>query len=43
VSGIWIDRDENRAHSRDERIGVQAFDESVEFTYRLMKAMGRGK
>jgi acetylornithine deacetylase/succinyl-diaminopimelate desuccinylase-like protein len=40
VSGVWIDSDENRAHGRDERVGVQAFDESVEFTYRLIKAMG---
>jgi acetylornithine deacetylase/succinyl-diaminopimelate desuccinylase-like protein len=40
VSGVWMDVDENRAHGRDERIGVQAFDESVEFTYRLIKAMG---
>jgi acetylornithine deacetylase/succinyl-diaminopimelate desuccinylase-like protein len=29
---------ENRAHGRDERIGIQAFDASVEFTYRLLKA-----
>jgi acetylornithine deacetylase/succinyl-diaminopimelate desuccinylase-like protein len=43
VSGIWIDIDENRAHGRDERVGVEAFDESVEFTYRLIKAMGRAK
>jgi acetylornithine deacetylase/succinyl-diaminopimelate desuccinylase-like protein len=43
VSGIWIDTDENRAHGRDERLGVQSFDESVEFTYRLIKAMGRAK
>lgn len=41
VSGVWQDVDENRAHGRDERIGVHAFDQSVEFTYRLMKAMGR--
>jgi acetylornithine deacetylase/succinyl-diaminopimelate desuccinylase-like protein len=41
VSGVWMDADENRAHGRDERIGVQAFDESVEFTYRLIKAMGQ--
>jgi len=39
ISGVWEDVDENRAHGRDERIGVQAFDESVEFTYRLIKAM----
>jgi acetylornithine deacetylase/succinyl-diaminopimelate desuccinylase-like protein len=43
VSGVWIDADENRAHGRDERVGVQAFDESVEFTYRLIRAMGRPK
>ena len=43
VSGVWIDVNENRAHGRDERVGVQAFDESVEFTYRLIKAMGRAK
>jgi acetylornithine deacetylase/succinyl-diaminopimelate desuccinylase-like protein len=41
VSGVWEDVDENRAHGRDERVGVLAFDESVEFTYRLLKAMGR--
>ena len=41
VSGVWEDIDENRAHGRDERVGVKAFDESVEFTYRLVKAMGR--
>jgi len=40
VSGIWEDVDENRAHGRDERVGIQAFDASVEFTYRLLKAMG---
>jgi acetylornithine deacetylase/succinyl-diaminopimelate desuccinylase-like protein len=37
LSGIWIDQDENRAHGRDERIGVREFDESVEYTYRLVK------
>jgi len=40
ASGIWIEMDENRAHGRDERVGQQAFDESVEYTYRLVKAMG---
>jgi len=43
VSGVWIDGDENRAHGRDERVGVESFDESVEFTYRLIKEMGRAK
>jgi acetylornithine deacetylase/succinyl-diaminopimelate desuccinylase-like protein len=40
ISGVWQDVDENRAHGRDERIGVRAFDESVEFTYRLLKTFG---
>ena len=39
VSGIWMDADENRAHGRDERVSVKGFDESVEFTYRLLKTM----
>jgi acetylornithine deacetylase/succinyl-diaminopimelate desuccinylase-like protein len=43
ISGVWQDVDENRAHGRDERIGVEAFDESVEFTYRLLKAMSSAK
>jgi acetylornithine deacetylase/succinyl-diaminopimelate desuccinylase-like protein len=43
VNGIFQDVDENRAHGRDERVGVRAFDESVEFTYRLLKTMGRSK
>jgi acetylornithine deacetylase/succinyl-diaminopimelate desuccinylase-like protein len=41
ISGVWQDVDENRAHGRDERIGIRAFDESVEFTYRLLKGMSR--
>jgi acetylornithine deacetylase/succinyl-diaminopimelate desuccinylase-like protein len=43
ISGVWQDVDENRAHGRDERIGTHAFDESVEFTYRLLKAMSSAK
>ena len=41
LSGVWIDADENRAHGRDERVGAREFDESVEYTYRLMKAVSR--
>jgi len=41
MAGVWMDVDENRAHGRDERIGIRAFDESVEYTYRLVKEMGR--
>jgi len=43
LGGTWIDTDENRAHGRDERIGVREFYESVEYTYRLVKAMGQAK
>jgi len=43
LGGIWIDGDENRAHGRDERVGVQEFDESVEYTWRLMKVMSKAR
>jgi acetylornithine deacetylase/succinyl-diaminopimelate desuccinylase-like protein len=43
VSGVWMDIDENRAHGKDERVAAISYDESVEFTYRLMKTMGRSK
>ena len=43
LSGVWSDIDENRAHGRDERIGISEFDESVEYTYRLVKEMSREK
>jgi len=35
--------DENRAHGRDERVGVREFDENVEYTYRLVKAMSQAE
>jgi acetylornithine deacetylase/succinyl-diaminopimelate desuccinylase-like protein len=41
LSGVWADVNENRMHGRDERVGAQAFDESVEYTYRLVKAISR--
>jgi acetylornithine deacetylase/succinyl-diaminopimelate desuccinylase-like protein len=43
LSGVWIDADENRAHGRDERVGTREFDESLEYTYRLMKVMSKAK
>jgi acetylornithine deacetylase/succinyl-diaminopimelate desuccinylase-like protein len=43
INGVWQDVDENRAHGGDERISVQSFDESVEFTYRLIKAFGAAR
>ena len=43
LGGTWADVAENRAHGRDERVGIREFDESVEYTYRLVKAMSRRK
>ena len=43
LSGVWIDSAENRAHGRDERVGVREFDESVEYTYRLLKEMSKAR
>jgi len=39
VDGMFDDLDDGRAHGRDERIGVRAFGEELEFTYRLMKRL----
>jgi acetylornithine deacetylase/succinyl-diaminopimelate desuccinylase-like protein len=39
IDGMFDDLDDGRAHGRDERIGVVAFAEELEFTYRLMLAM----
>ncbi len=41
LGGRWMDENENRAHGRDERIGVREFDEEVEYTYRLVREMSR--
>ncbi|HEX4293702.1 MAG TPA: M20/M25/M40 family metallo-hydrolase [Rhizomicrobium sp.] len=40
VGGAWEDVNDDRAHGRDERRKMDAFTESVEFTYRLMKELG---
>jgi acetylornithine deacetylase/succinyl-diaminopimelate desuccinylase-like protein len=39
IDGMFDDLDDGRAHGRDERIGVAAFAEELEFTYRLMRTM----
>lgn len=43
LSGIWSDVNENRAHGRDERVSVKAFNESLKYTYRLLNAMSLSK
>ncbi|HZU26394.1 MAG TPA: M20/M25/M40 family metallo-hydrolase [Bryobacteraceae bacterium] len=40
VSAVFDDADDVRAHGKDERIGAQAYFDSVEFYYRLMKRLG---
>ena len=42
VSGLFVDPnvdDDTRAHGLNERIGVQAYYDQLEFTYRLLKAL----
>ena len=42
VSGMFVDpssADDTRAHGLNERIGVKAFYDQLEFTYRLLKAL----
>jgi len=41
VSGVWEDWTENRAHGRDERVSITAFNESLEYSYRLVKEFGK--
>jgi acetylornithine deacetylase/succinyl-diaminopimelate desuccinylase-like protein len=41
IDAMFDDLDDARAHGRDERIGVVAFKEELEFTYRLMKALAQ--
>ena len=39
VSGLFEDIDDNRAHGKDERMGVKQFHEGQEFLLRLVKTM----
>jgi acetylornithine deacetylase/succinyl-diaminopimelate desuccinylase-like protein len=41
ISGIFGDEDDVRAHGRDERILVKAFDEAVDFMYTVAAALGK--
>jgi acetylornithine deacetylase/succinyl-diaminopimelate desuccinylase-like protein len=42
TSGIFDDIDDNRAHGRDERIGVKPFFEGQDYLYRLVKRLAGG-
>jgi acetylornithine deacetylase/succinyl-diaminopimelate desuccinylase-like protein len=41
VPGIFTDVDDDRAHGKDERIGVKDFYDGVDFYYEFIKALGR--
>jgi acetylornithine deacetylase/succinyl-diaminopimelate desuccinylase-like protein len=40
-SGLASDIDDVRAHGRDERVGVKAFDDGIEYLYQLVKALAQ--
>jgi acetylornithine deacetylase/succinyl-diaminopimelate desuccinylase-like protein len=42
VEGIFYEIDDNRAHGRDERVGVKQYFEGLEFQYRMIKALSSG-
>jgi acetylornithine deacetylase/succinyl-diaminopimelate desuccinylase-like protein len=39
INGTAIDRDDVRAHGKDERLGVESYYKAVEFYYRFLKAV----
>jgi acetylornithine deacetylase/succinyl-diaminopimelate desuccinylase-like protein len=41
IDGMFDDLDDGRAHGRDERIGIAAFGQEVDFTYRLMREFSK--
>jgi len=41
MSGMYFDIDDYRAHGKDERIAVEAFEQGLEFTRRLLLRLGR--
>ncbi len=41
IDGMFDDLDDGRAHGRDERIGITAFEQEVGFTYRLMREVSK--
>jgi acetylornithine deacetylase/succinyl-diaminopimelate desuccinylase-like protein len=43
VSGFFGDRDDVRAHGRDERMGVNSFYEGQAFLYQLVKELAAGQ
>ena len=43
VSGTFVEESDLRAHGRDERVGVNEFYESLEFSYRLIRSLAAAR
>ena len=43
VSGVALERNDVRAHGKDERIGIESFYNGVDFYYRYLKAVTSGQ
>ena len=43
ISCMFFDKNDNREHGKDERVGVQDFYDGVNFNYKLMKALSSSK
>jgi acetylornithine deacetylase/succinyl-diaminopimelate desuccinylase-like protein len=43
VPGVFTDVDDDRAHGKDERIGVKDFYDGVDFYYEFIKALAGGR
>jgi acetylornithine deacetylase/succinyl-diaminopimelate desuccinylase-like protein len=41
IQGIFMPRDDFRAHGRDERLGVTEFYEGTTFLYELVKSLSQ--
>jgi acetylornithine deacetylase/succinyl-diaminopimelate desuccinylase-like protein len=41
ISCMFFDMEDERAHGKDERVGVEDFYDGVEFSYRFVKALGK--
>jgi acetylornithine deacetylase/succinyl-diaminopimelate desuccinylase-like protein len=39
LTGLAMDRDDDRAHGKDERLGVESFYRGNEFMYRYIKSL----
>ena len=42
-SGLGGDMFDNRAHGKDERVGVKAFQDGYEYLYQLVKLLSGGR